>query len=108
MANRRPTSLSKRAYDLQTRVSAARIAAEARLHVGRTSGNWTADQERDVTAYRNSPEGRSLSALWELAGVVSQIASVVEATAGVYTEVTAEERAALAAPKATVKGPSDD
>lgn len=82
MANRRPTPLSKQAYDLQTKISAARIETEERIRPpGRTSEQLT----QEVSAYRRSAEGQLLDVLWELAGVVSALAHVVEDAAAAET-----------------------
>ncbi len=113
MANRRPTRLlSKEAHDLQTAFSAARIDTEHRI---RPPNHDSETLTREILAYRATPEARELSASWALAGVVRELARAVEDMSGVvaelvarvnaaappaYTEVTAEERAALAAPEA--------
>lgn len=83
----RRRGLTKQAYDLQSEISAARIDIEAKLHRGRTSGNFTEAQEKAVDAYRKSPEGRALSALWSLAGVVSEVAKETAALAEIVSEM---------------------
>ena len=90
--NETQNNLARRAWELGGQINRIRIDVEARLAPS-GSGRRTEVEVQRVIAWNESPEGRIVHALWDLAGLVCEVAGGVAGPAVGLPSVQSPARA---------------